>query len=128
MVIAGVRPRSPPSGTRYQKLLEKICAVESGGIDQGAAMPASYDTTKNLLPAFFQSNNYAQLLEYILYSRDHTTLAASLCKSICPMWPLDCDNELECQVRDHYPVICHYQIHQGLRRWNFFMDTFTPML
>jgi len=96
----------------YQRMLEELRAVEPAGIDQEAEMPASYDTTKNPLPAFFQSGDYAQLLDYVLYSRDHAAPATSSCEIVRPLWPLDCDNEFECQLSDHYPVICHFTFAQ----------------
>lgn len=89
----------------YQAMLSELQASdpEVTGDNQ-----YSYDTTTNPLPALYHEREWQLLLDYVLVSNNHLQPSSSSCEITHPVWPEDCENELDCQVSDHYPVTCTF--------------------
>lgn len=90
----------------YKNMLEELQASDPGV--QGD-QKYSYDTLKNPIPRSFQSEDYEELLDYVLVSNKYGQPEKSSCEISMPVWPLNCGMDFDCQISDHFPVVCTYE-------------------
>jgi len=96
----------------YEAMLQELDAFEPVMV---GANDFTYDNVNNPLPAIYyppEEKIYQELLDYVLYSKQHLEPSQSQCEILNPVWPPECGNDVECQVSDHYPVTCTYSFPQ----------------